>query len=165
MSLSKRDLPTEGMTTDNDFVAQKAQEPHGMSLDEAVSEYIRIEARRQELNRERDEVLAVLLPEAFEIRGSQNTVRLADHNGTTLKVEFKTAYKCDTNLLNTARELIGDDRFEDLFKTEYAPRLRELKVFLATKSADERIEAAKEEIRKGCVQVERAPYVSIERGK
>lgn len=162
MSLSKRMLPTEGIEQGG---TASVQPEHGMSLDEAVSEFIRIEQRRQELNQERDEVLSVLLPEAFETRGQQNTVRLADHLGQTLKVEFKTAYKCDTNLLNVARELVGDDQFEKLFKTEYAPRLRDLKIFLATKSSDERIETAKEEIRKGCQQVERSPYISVEKVK
>jgi|SRR5215831_12739885 len=162
MSMSKRDLPSEGQESDNVFARRRA-EPCGMSLDQAVSEFIKLDERRQELKRDIDNVLSYLLPEAFEIRGPQNTVRLSDHNGQTLKVEFKTAFKCETNGLNVARELLGDDRFEDLFKTEYSPRLRELKVFLATKSADERIETAKEEIRKACVQVERAPYVSIDK--
>src|SRR5438128_1208778 len=112
MSMSKRMLPTKGSE-----VTAPAQSPeaHGISLDEAVGEFIRLSGRRDELKGEIDDVLAVLLPEAFEVRGQQNTVRLSDHTGNTLKVEFKVAYKCDTDLLNVARELIGDDQFEKLF--------------------------------------------------
>jgi|SRR5215831_1661061 len=138
------------------------EEARCLGLDQAIGEFIRLDERRQEITREIENVLAFLIPEAMEIRGKQNTVRLSDHAGHTLKVEFKSAYKCDTNLLNVARELLGDDRFEDLFKTEYSPRLRELRKFLSSKSADERIETAKEEIVKGCAEIHRAPSVTIE---
>jgi len=133
-----------------------------MTLDEAISEVIEIDERYAELKERKKLALEVLLPEAFETRGPQNTVHLANHLGQRLKVEFKMAHKCDVNTLNTARELLGDDRFEDLFKTEYSPRLRELKLFMATKSTDERIETAKGIVREGWKQVETSPYVSVE---
>lgn len=163
MSLSKRLLPTEGSDTDNTFVAQKPVEPHGMSLDEAIHEFIRIEQRQAELKREKADVLEVLLPEAFEVRGSASVARLAGQDGKVIKVEFKEAYKCDVKHLNTARDLLGDDKFEELFKTEYAPKLREMRMFLSSKSADERIETAKQIIREGVQAIQRSPYVSIEK--
>lgn len=164
MSMSKQILPSEGVEESNVFDAQKAVEPRGMSLDEAIHEFIRIEARQAELKEEKAAALEVLLPEAFEVRGQSNVARLAGSDGKVIKVEFKEAYKCDANILNTARELLGDDKFEDLFKTEYAPRLREMKMFLASKSADERIETAKQIIREGVKAVQRSPYVSLEKG-
>lgn len=163
MSLSKRELPTEGVESGNMFDTPKATETHGMSLDEAIHEFIRLEARQAELKQEKAKVLEILLPEAFEVRGQANVARLQSNDGKQIKVEFKSAFKCDTNTLNTARELLGDDKFEELFKTEYSPRLREMKMFLASKSADERIETAKGIIREGVTTVERSPYVTLEK--
>lgn len=163
MSMSKASLPPEADTLITR--PETASEPHGMSLDEAINEFIRIEARKAELKQEMNNVLAVLLPEAFECRGAANVARLGSHDGKkVIKVEFKEAQKCDVNHLNQAREMIGDDQFEKLFKTEYAPRLREMKMFLASKSADERIETAKQIIREGVQTVQRSPYVTIEKG-
>ncbi len=161
MSMSKALLPTEGSEPSG---GPMPREPHGMSLDEAIHEFIRLEARRVELKQEIGDVLAVLLPEAFEIRGQQNTVRLTGQDGKQIKVEFKESHKCNSNELNLSREMLGDDKFEELFKTEYSPRLRELRMFLSSKSTDERIETAKVIIKRGCIAVQRSPFVSIEKG-
>lgn len=135
-----------------------------MNLDEAIHEFVRLDARRAELKQEVANVLAVLLPEASAIRNGQNTVRLQSNDGKVIRVQFKEAYNCDANQLNSAKEMIGDDFFESLFKIEYLPRLRELKKFLASKSTDERIETAKEIIKEGIHSHERSPYIEIEKG-
>lgn len=141
----------------------QATEPHGMSLDDAITEVVEIDALYAELKERKKRALDVILPEAYDTRGAQNTVHLANHAGNKLKVEFKLVQKCDVNLLNTARELLGDDKFEGLFKTEYSPRLRDLKMFMSTKTTDERIETAKGIISEGWKQVEMSPYVSVEK--
>src|SRR5262245_60459542 len=111
MSLSKQDLPSVGTESSGGYIPPVE---HEMSLEEAIGVFISVSERREELKREVEQAMEVLQQEAWETRGEQNTVRLADHKGRTLKVEFKSTYKCDTNLLNVARELLGDDRFEDL---------------------------------------------------
>lgn len=160
MSMSKQMLPTEGSEP---VTVGHGSADNGMSLDDAIHEFIRLEARQAELREEKARVLEILLPEAFEVRGQANVSRLQSNDGKQIKVEFKEAFKCDANQLNTAKDLIGDDQFERLFKTEYAPRLRDLKLFLGTKSADERIETAKQIIREGITTVQRSPYVTVEK--
>jgi len=137
--------------------------PHEMNLDEAISEIIRIDGLYAELKELKRKALDVVLPEAIETRGQQKTIHLTNHRGQKLKVEFKTIHKCDVDQLNVAREMLGDDQFENLFKTEYSPRLRALKMFMSTKSTDERIETAKGEIRAGWQEVEGSAYVSVEK--
>ena len=138
----------------------------GLSLEDAIQEYVRIQTRYAELAQDKRRVMAILVPAAFDVRGTSNTTRLDSADGKTqLKVEFKSAFKCETDRLNTARELLGDDRFEDLFKTEYKPKLRGLKPFLASKSTDERIETAKTIIREAVTESDLSPQITIEKGK
>lgn len=154
------------MTTDRQVLAVGAAIDHSMSLEDAIHEYVKIQSRYSELAEEKRRVMSVLVPAAFEVRGQSNTTRLDSADGKTqLKVEFKNAYKCDVDRLNTARELLGDDRFEDLFKTEYKPKMRGLKPFLASKSTDERIETAKTIIRESITENDLSPQITIEKGK
>lgn len=163
MSMTKRMLPPEDE-------AEQRREPDRpqsfMSLEEAIHEYVTVDARYQELAIRKKRLLEVLLPAAFEVRGQSNTTRLtsSDQN-TQLKVEFGESHKCDVDRLNTVKDLVGDDVFEGLFKTEYAPKLRSLKPFLASKSTDERIETAKGIIREAVKTVPKSPQITIEKGR
>lgn len=163
MSIAKRMLPPEA-ETDQQQPDESIQ--HGMSLEDAIREYIRIDARYSELSSEKKRALEVLLPAAFEVRGQSNTTRLTSSDQhSQLKVEFGVTYKCDLDKLNTAKEILGDDVFEGLFKTEYAPKLKALKPFLASKSTDERIETAKAIIREAVTTAPKSPQISIEKGR
>ena len=145
---------------------QSIETRHGMSLEEAIREFVRIDARYSELSEEKKRALEILVPAAFEVRGTTSTTRLdTSDRKTQLKVEFKTVFKCDTDRLNTVKELIGDDFFEEIFKTEYAPKLKTLRPFLASKSSDERVETAKAIIREACKEVELSPRITIEKGR
>jgi hypothetical protein len=137
-----------------------------MSLEDAIHEYVTVDARYQELALRKKRALEVLLPAAFEVRGQANVTRLTSSDQKTqIKVEFGENYKCEVDRLNTVKDLIGDDVFEGLFKTEYSPRLRTLKPFLASKSTDERIETAKNIIREAVKTTPKSPQVTIEKGR
>lgn len=154
------------METERQVLAVGAVIDHRMSLEEAISEYIRIDARLQELYQEKKRCLEILLPEANDARGLSNTTRLSNHDQTKqLKVEFGTEYKCDADRLNTVKELLGDDKFEELFKLAYAAKLKGLKPFLATKSTDEQLETAKTIIKEAVTKVPKSPTVTIEKGR
>ena len=163
MSLSKMLLPPE---TEPEPQQPKETNRHGMSLEEAIHEYIRIDARYSELSSEKKQALEVLLTAAFEVRGQSNTTRLTSSDQKSqLKVEFGVNYKCDLDRLNTVKELLGDDVFEGLFKTEYTPKLKALKPFLASKSTDETIETAKSIIREAVTTTPKGPQITIEKGR
>lgn len=163
MSFAKRMLPPE---PEAEPQQQNTEPSTGMSLEDAIHEFIRIDKRYQELALEKRRALDVLLPAAFEVRGQSNTARLSSSDQSSqLKVEFGVNYKCEADRLNTVKDLVGDDVFESLFKTEYSPRLRALKPFLATKSTDERIETAKTVIREAVTTTEKSPQITIEKGR
>jgi len=136
----------------------------GLSLEDAITEFKRIQERYAELAEEKKRVMEVLITAATESRQGSKTVRLENHNASiVLKAEFGEGFRCDTNGLNEAREMLGDDVFEDLFKTEYKPKLRGLRPFLASKSTDERIETAKEKVKEAVTVVPETPRITVEK--
>lgn len=154
------------METERQVLAVGAVIDRGMSLEQAINEYIRIDSRLQELYQEKKRCLEILLPAANEVRGQSNTTRLDNHDQTKqLKVEFGFDFKCDVYRLNEVKEMLGDDVFESLFKLEYKAKLKGLKPFLSTKSTDERIETAKEKIKEAVLKVPKSPTVTIEKGR
>src|SRR5215211_5297731 len=162
MSIAKHMLPPQTGAEEQRPEGQSPIAP-GMSLEEAISEFIRIDSRYSELSAEKKRALEVLLPAAFEVRGQSNTTRLTSSNQKSqLKVEFGINYKCEVEKLNTVKDLLGDDVFESLFKVEYAPKLKTLKPFLASRSTDERIESAKQIIREAVTTTPKSPQVTIE---
>lgn len=137
----------------------------GLSLEDALLEFVRIQNRYAELAEEKKRVLEILIPAAMEARQEKsNTCRLANHNGKiVIKAEFKSRIDCDVNALNEVKEMLGDDRFEELFKTEYSPKQRTLKPFLATKTTDERIETAKEKVAFALRVLPASPQFTVEK--
>jgi hypothetical protein len=136
----------------------------GMSADEIIKEFIRLDTQIKDLAYQRSEYSSALNQMASERRNGQSTVHLetADRK-SRVKVEFKKGYNCDPMELECAKELLGDERFNEIFKTEYQPRLQKLKTFLNTVSADERVETARGIIKAAVVEVEKTPYVSTEK--
>lgn len=163
MSMTKQMLPPEQEAEPRQIDPEPST---SMSLEDAIHEFIRIDARYQELAIQKRRALEVLLTAAVDVRGQSNTARLTSSDQKSqLKVEFGVNYKCEADRLNTVKDLVGDDVFESLFKTEYSPRLRALKPFLATKSTDERIETAKTVIREAVTTSEKSPQITIEKGR
>ena len=140
------------------------QQTYGMSLEQAIVEFARIQNHYAELAEEKKRVMEVLVPAAMEVRQGK-TSRLENHNKTVvLKAEFGEGYRCDVDALNEAKEMLGDDVFEELFKTEYKPKLRGLRPFLGSRSTDERVETAKEKIKQGVSTYTENPRFTVEKG-
>ena len=149
------------------FAPSPEREPdYAMSLEDAIQEYVRIDLRYQQLAEEKRRCLEVLIPEAMDVRGTTNTIRLQSHDGKIeLKITFDTTDKVDKQRLETVRDLLGDDVFEDYFKIEYTAKRKTLKPFLASKSTDERIETAKTIIKEAVIAVPKSPSIVIEKGR
>lgn len=138
----------------------------GMSLEEAILEFIRIKNRQDELTEDEKRVKDVLIPAALEARRDKKTARVANHDkSVVLKAEFYSYVKCNTKALDVVKEMIGDDEFEKLFRVEYKPVMRELDLFLATKSTDETIETAKELIKQAMTSSPASPRFTVEKGQ
>lgn len=154
------------METERQVLAVGAVIDHRMSLEEAIREYVRIQNRYAELGEEKRKVMEVLEPAAREAKSDgSKTARVANHDQTVvLKAEFGASITCDVNLLNEVKEMLGDDRFESLFKCEYAPKQKNLKPFLATKTTDERMETAKLLIFQAIDIKPTPPRFSVEKG-
>lgn len=151
-------------TIDQMFEESPPQSVGGMSQDEIIREFIRLDTQIKDLAYQRQGVQSALIQAATEIRNGQNTVHLetVDRKGK-LKVEFKKGHVCDQMEIECAKELLGDERFNEIFKTEYTPRLLKFKTFLNTASADERVETARGIIKAAVVEVEKTPWCSVEK--
>jgi len=140
------------------------QQTYGMSLEQAIVEFVRIQDRYAELAEEKKRILEVLIPAANEAKGQTKTARLSNHNrSVVLKADFSSNVTCNTDALNQVKEIVGDDVFDDLFKTEYTPKLKTLKPFMAERSTDERIETAKLEIAKAIKTSPTPPRFTVEK--
>jgi hypothetical protein len=135
----------------------------GMSQDELIAEFRRLDALVKEHGTRRREVGAALVGIASENKGNQNTVKLQSTDGQRVKVEFGTDYEFDNEQMFTAADLLGKEAFDDLFKTEvkFTAKKRNLNGFLNTVPSDERIKTAKQIIQDAMHEKEKTPYVSV----
>lgn len=156
MSMSKKIM---SFSMDDD---REPEPVRGMSDDERIAEFIRLDARIKELAAEKREHASVLTEKAFSERNGQKTVHLQANDGSKLAVEFKTDWAVDSQGLEAVKELLKE-RFAEIFKTEYSPRLRQLKTFLNTAFTDEPSQIAKELIKEYVREVEKGAYVSVEK--
>jgi hypothetical protein len=142
-----------------------APDTSGMSLDQMIREYVRLDAKIKEVASERSAYQGPLIENASAIRDGQNTVHLASADDSKrLKVEFKSELAIlDQQEIECVKELLGDEKFAELFTTTYKPKAKPLKTFLNTKSADERTETAKTIIREFVKTVSKSPYLSVEK--
>lgn len=141
-----------------------APDVSGLSVDQMIREYVRLDKRVKEAAQERGAYHAALLERAAMTRNGQNTVHLetADE-AQRVKVEFKRRTLCDQVEIECAKELLSEEKFRELFKVEYSPKSRNLKSFLNTVSADERVETAKGIIKDAVKEIDATPYLSIEK--
>lgn len=153
------------VTSVEEMFADIAPDVSGLSVDQMIREYVRLDKKIKEAALERGAYHAALLERAAMARNGQNTVHLetADQK-QRVKVEFKNKSVCDQEQLEYARELLNDEKFRELFKVEYSPKARNLKSFMNTVSADERIETAKGIIQEAVKEVPATTYVKIEKG-
>lgn len=140
---------------------------HGMSLDEAIREYIKLDQRVKETAADRQWPASIIAQAATgERNGDQKTVHMETANQEQkVKVEFKSDMKViDASEMETVRQLLGDDRFFELFKIEYTPKARALKSFLNTGSTSEAVQTAKEIVKASVKDIEKNPTLSVEKG-
>lgn len=136
----------------------------GMSLDEIVKAFIELDGRIKQLAYERSEYAGAITQAAMDTRNGQSTVHLETVDRKhKVKVEFRKTWECDQEEIACARELLLDERFGEIFSTEYRPKMAKLKKFLNTKSADERTETARQIVLAAVKEVEKSPYCSVER--
>lgn len=141
-------------------------EAPGMSPDQAIREYIRQDKVIKDAAYERNAAKSIIIAEAEASRnGALKTahVETADQK-QRLKVEFGTEYKItDPAQMETVKELLGETRFNEIFKVEYAPKSRAFQSFLNTSSGDERFRAAREIVKEIVKEQPKTPSVTVER--
>lgn len=142
---------------------ERRPQVHGLSDDEHIARFLELDARIRELSYERREHASALVEVAMSKRTDLKTVHLQAHNGSRVQVEFKTDWECNSEEVECAKELLKDEKFNELFKTTYTPKLRALKTFLNTGFSDERWETAKDIIKANVKEVPKTPYVQAER--
>ena len=142
-----------------------APDVSGMSVDQMVREWIRLDKRVKEAAGERGAYHAALLHKAAEARNGQNTVHFETADASQrVKIEFKQELNIlDQQEIECVKDLLGDEKFGEIFSISYKPKARNLKSFLNVVSGDEKIETAKGIIREFVKPVERTPYLSVER--
>jgi hypothetical protein len=136
----------------------------GMSADEIIREFIRLDTLIKDLAYQRSEYSNALTQAATDVRSGQSTVHMeTSDRKEKVKVEFRKGWECDQAEVECARELLKDERFNEIFKTEYTPKVAKLRTFLNTKSSDEAVEVARQIIKEAVKEVEKSPYCSIEK--
>ena len=164
MSISKR-MMSFSMDDEEQEEPQPSKGFTGLSRDERIKEFLRLDAQIKELSYERRGHASALIEAAAEERNGQKTVHLQGSNGARVAVEFKSAWECNTEEVEVAKELLQDQQFNSLFKTTYTPRVRELKKFMNTVYSDEAWEVAKQIIKEHVKEVDASPYVCAEKAK
>lgn len=138
----------------------------GMSPDQAIREYIRQDSIIKTAAYDRNAAKAIIVTEAEANRnGTMKTVHVetADRK-QKLKVELGSEWKVtDPDQMEIVKELLGETRFNELFKVEYTPKSRPLQSFLNTSSGDERFRTAKAIVREIVKETPKTPSVTIER--
>lgn len=137
-----------------------------MSSDQAIREYVRLDKIIRDAASERNWVKGILTASAeAERNGTMKTVHVETADGSQkVKVEFKTEWEVkNQSEMETVRELLGEARFSEIFKTEYTPKARALQSFLNTSSGDERFKTAKTIIKEIVKEVPKTPTVTVEK--
>lgn len=135
----------------------------GMSQNELIAEFKRLDAIVKESGAARREIGMALAGIAFEKKGDQNTVHLEGVGGR-VKVQFDTETEYDVDQMTVVQDLLGNERFDELFKTklDFVAKKRELKRFMNTVWPDEKLETAKKVIQDATHTRDKSPYVSVE---
>lgn len=138
----------------------------GMSPDQAIREYIRQDQIIKEAAYDRNAAKSVITQEAESNRqGSLKTVHVETADGKQkVKVEFKTEWEVkDHTQMEIVKDLLGETRFNEIFKVEYTPKARPLQSFLNTSSGDEKFRTAKEIVKEIVKEVPKTPSVTVEK--
>jgi hypothetical protein len=147
----------------DDYPRAGMRDERSISDDEMIHEFLRLDNLIREAVSEKQWYSSAIAAKAVGEASGQKTVTLQASDGAQVHVEFKAGWECDSTELETARELLGDEKFQHIFKTEYTPKVRNLRSFMSTVFADERDEVARIIIKENCKEVEKRPWVSAKR--
>lgn len=151
-------------TIDQMFEESPPQSVSGMSDDQIIREFIRLDQAIKDLAYQRSGFSSALAQKAIDVRNGQSTVHMeTSDRSNKVKVEFRKGWECDHSEIECARELLMDERFREIFNVTYTPKVAKLRTFLNTKSSDERVEMARQTILNAVKEVEKSPYVSTEK--
>lgn len=136
----------------------------GLSQDELIDEFHRLDALVKEHGKRRAEIGAALASIAKENKSTQNTVHLTSTGGQKVKVQISSETVYVTEELMEVSKILGAELFDTLFKTkiEFTAQKRNLNTFFNTVHPDEAIQTAKQLIKDATVTREKTPYVSVE---
>lgn len=153
-------------TFDEIFAEQPPIDTGGRSDDEMIAEFIKYDRQVKSAASERQWYASALAMKATQERGESKTVHLENsQRSQKIKVEFSSEWKVmDNEQITVVRELLGEERFAEMFKIQYVPRVRELKLFLSTGSTDERVKTAKDIVKQVVKDVPKlTPTLSVEK--
>lgn len=136
----------------------------GLSQDELITEFHRLDAIVKESGAKRAEIGAALAGIARENKATQNTVHLTSTGGQKLKVQFGSETEYVTEEMMEVSKLLGAEVFDGLFETKikFVPKKRNLTMFFNTVHPDEATQTAKRMIQDATLTREKSPYVSVE---
>lgn len=139
----------------------------GLSDDEVIGTYIKLTRRLQETAADRQWYASALAAKASQERKSEiKTVHL-ENSGRSQKIKasFSSEWKVlDSEQIAEVRNLLGDERFAEIFDIQYVPKVKNLKTFLNTGSTDERVQIAKEIVEQTVKEMSKlTPTLSIEK--
>ena len=135
----------------------------GMSQDDLIAEFSRLDALVKEHGTRRREIGMALAGIAFENKGTQNTVHLQSSGGQKVDVSFGTETSYVTDEMLEVSKMLGSEQFDQIFETkiEFKAKAKALKMFLNTVFPDEKIETAKQMIVDATIKKDKTPYVSV----
>jgi hypothetical protein len=136
----------------------------GMSQDELISRFAALDKLVKSASGERKDIGLQLAGLAWEEKLDQNTVHLTSTDGQRVKVVFGDETVYDVEMLRDVHNLLGTERFDELFTTEikFTPKKRNLKMFLNTVASDEQVKTAKQIIQDATMVKPNTPWVSVE---
>lgn len=136
----------------------------GLSRDELIVEFHRLDALVKEHGARRAEIGAAIAGIARENKATQNTVHLTGTGGQKLKVQFSSETEYVAEEMMEVSKLLGAETFDSLFETKikFVPKKRNLTLFFNTVHPDEATETAKQMIKDATITRDKAPYVSVE---
>lgn len=143
---------------------ERPNESSGMSQDEMIAEFHRLDALVKEHGRRRAEIGQALSAIAESNKGTQKTVHLTSTGGQRIKVTFNDETVYATEEMMEVSKILGAETFDALFKTniEFVAQKRNLNSFFNTVHPDEAIQTAKQMIKDATITKPKSPYVSVE---
>lgn len=148
------------MQTRNSLESMFTEPRSAMSDGDKIRRWVELDKQMKALADERRIISSELIEIAAGQQNGQTIVHLQASDGSKVDVEFAKVWKVNQEEIEVAKELLKDEKFSEIFKTEYTPRLRAMRLFLNTVFDDEAWETAKAIVKEYVVEVDKPAYVS-----